>query len=109
MADLCCDTERVCSPCEPPTVFTVEEEVALEQMRKIRNEAAPVMDRMTEIRKKFKQLTLTSEAMTEIKELQTRLEILREHWAGWQRELDEAMEKKLIKLGHKEPDVQRFG
>ena len=109
MADLCCDTEKNCSPRESPTVLTIEEEVALEQMRKIRNESLPVMDRLTEIRKKFGQINLGSETMLELKELQDSLETLRERWAEWQRELDEAMERKLIALGHKKPEIQRFG
>jgi hypothetical protein len=100
-ADICCD-QRVCGFCEPKTILTMEEEVALAQMREIRNNAVPIMDRLSELKTQFSRLPEEG-ASAETKELQAQLEILRDHWRGWQQKLEQAIENKLIALGHKFP------
>jgi hypothetical protein len=96
--EICCD-QNICGFCEPKTILTKEEEMVLIQMREIRNQAAPIMDRLHDL-----QAEMSKESSSpEMRELSAQLDILRDHWRGWQKRLDLAIEKKLIALGHKFP------
>jgi len=107
MANGCCDGERE-GCCQPKDILTIEEESVLEKMRELRLQALVVTEKIIGIKKDFKRVFGDPEETFELKELQSKLDFLREQWAEWERKLDYATEKKLIDLGHKPPDPNRF-
>ncbi|MGB6064103.1 MAG: hypothetical protein WBG50_04810 [Desulfomonilaceae bacterium] len=86
----------VCTACSPNEVLTCEEESILARMRGIKEEVRPIADKLRGI---HNQVAQTSEWT----ELYGQLEALRRQWAEWEKKLEDAIEKKLIYLGHREP------
>lgn len=95
-----------CGPCRPNQALTCEEEAILTRMREIKDQVRSISSRM-------KQLQTINDVEpsgrsgqqddSEWRELFSQLDELRGRWSQWQRRLDEAIERKLILLGHREP------
>jgi predicted nuclease with TOPRIM domain len=86
----------VCTGCSPNEALTCEEESILTRMRGIKEEVRPIADKLKNIHQEVGQ-TL------EWTELYGQLESLRRQWEAWEKKLADAIEKKLIYLGHREP------
>lgn len=86
----------VCTGCSPNEVLTCEEESILGQMRLIKDELRPIANKLRDIHQHVGQTS-------EWTELYGQLEGLRRQWEEWQKKLEDAIEKKLIHLGHREP------
>jgi hypothetical protein len=84
-----------CAACSPNEVLTCEEESILARMRGIKEEVRPIANKLKEI---HQQVGQTSEWA----ELYGQMEALRSQWAAWEKKLEDAIEKKLIYLGHRE-------
>ncbi len=80
--------------CSPNEVLTCEEESILAHMRGIKGEVRPIANKLRDIDQQIGQ-TWT--------ELYGQLASLRSQWEAWKKKLDDAIEKKLIYLGHREP------
>ena len=85
-----------CTGCSPNEVLTCEEESILARMREIKKEVRPIADKLRNFRHQVGQTS-------EWTELYGLLEALRRQWAAWQKKLEDAIEKKLLYLGHREP------
>ena len=97
---------EVCDVCASKEIVSGDEHAILGHMREIKEQVRRLTQRMNEIK------TPEGAAMTggdgredrsEWNELFATLEDLRSQWGDWQRRLDEAIERKLIALGHREP------
>jgi hypothetical protein len=85
--------------CRPKMYLTKEEESILSELREIKQEVRLIMD-------KIKMVAAETGAATgsvELSDLSGRLDTLREVWRGWETRLDQAIEDKLIMLGHRQP------
>jgi len=87
-----------CTGCSPNEALTCEEESILARMREIKEEVRPIANKLREI---HQQVAQTSDWT----ELYGQLEALRRQWAEWEKKLEDAVEKKLIYLGHREPSA----
>jgi hypothetical protein len=87
-----------CTGCSPNEVLTCEEETILARMRGIKDEVRPIAHKLRDI---HQQVGQTSEWT----ELYGQLESLRSQWEAWEKKLEDAIEKKLIHLGHREPSA----
>lgn len=99
------EATEVCESCAPKQAVTPDEEAALERMREVKKQVREVNERLREI-KPFKGETTRSDALeenAEWRELFSKLEDLRGRWAEWRAKLDEAIDRKMVALGHKEP------
>ncbi|MEW6350150.1 MAG: hypothetical protein AB1646_13875 [Thermodesulfobacteriota bacterium] len=97
--------EEACVTCVPKMILTLEEEAILKTMREVKAQAKPVRQRLQELDVSLKSPTddYDPQALKEEWEhLRTQLEGLRVQWKGWERRLDEAIENKLIALGHRD-------
>lgn len=95
-----------CAPCQPHMALTFEEEAILAEMRLIKDLVRPITERLNEIRLHEGTVGAVEAAAgtdDEWKNLATQLEHLRAQWKEWQKRLEEAIEQKLIRLGHREP------
>jgi len=94
-----------CEGCAPKMYVTCDEESVLAQMRAIKEQVRAISNRLNEIEK----ITLdwtdlrTTEFGSEWSELTVQLEDLRTQWRESEQRLDEAIERKLILLGHRQP------
>ena len=98
--------EGPCAQCQPNMILTCEEEAILARMRKIKELARPVSERLNEIRLHEGtglSGTLAAETDVELRSLLAQLEDQRARWKEWQEKLEDAIERKLIFLGHREP------
>jgi hypothetical protein len=96
-----CSAEALGSGCDcrPKMYLTREEEVILSELREIKQEVRLIMD-------KIKMVAAETGATTgsvELSDLSGRLDTLKEAWSGWETKLDQAIEDKLIMLGHRQP------
>jgi len=87
-----------CEPCPPKMLLTPEEEEILARMRQLKEQVRPIAAKLHEIRREF-----GTEADGGWTELSGRLDSLRNEWKQWEEKLDDAIEQKLIALGHREP------
>lgn len=94
-----------CSSCAPKMALTYEEEAILGRMRLVKNEARPIASQLRDIESR-----LPSEngyfldiLKNEHLHLSQQLSELREDFREWSRRLEDATERKLIYLGHREP------
>jgi hypothetical protein len=97
---------EACVACAPKMVLTHEEEAILKTMREIKAQARPVSDKLKEIQGHLAspgEATDKHPSREEFEELSGRLGELRAQWKQWEKRLDEAIENKLISLGHREP------
>lgn len=92
----------MCAQCQPNNALTCEEESILAKMRDIKHEVRGITERLNAIQAA---LTggVTPEDKGEWNGLFGRLEDLRTQWKEWQLRLEDAIERKLIFLGHREP------
>ncbi len=89
--------------CSPNVAFTCEEEAILGKMREVKSQVRSLSDRMKELRETFSAGSAGSaESESEWAQLSGQLEELRSQWKGWETKLDDAIERKLIMLGHRE-------
>ncbi len=100
------ETGEACRGCSPNMILTCEEEAILSRMRQIKEQVAPIANKLNNIQKElgesvgeFGPTNLESDWHV----LNQQLEELRNQWQGWQLRLDDAINKKLIFLGHREP------
>jgi len=94
-----------CSVCAPKMALTPEEESILSEMRAIKERVRPISDRLKDIEQAVKNTTDpdASERQSEWRALSNQLEDLRTHWKDWEERLQQAIERKLILLGHRDP------
>ncbi|MBN1105133.1 MAG: hypothetical protein JXL84_17095 [Deltaproteobacteria bacterium] len=88
------------SGCKGVEVPMEEEVVALNAMRKIRNEAKVLKSRMESLRNRA-----DDKADEELAALETEVERLRTQWQGWEQKRKKAARERMILLGHEEPDT----
>lgn len=92
--------------CNPENVVTCEEESILARMRDIKAQLRPINRRLSEIQA-YEGASLSggvsTEEQAEWNELFGQLQELRNQWAEWERKLEDAIERKLIALGHRQP------
>lgn len=90
--------------CSPNVAFTCEEEAILGKMRDVKSQVRSLTDKMNEIRETFgpQGITPSGESESELARLSGQLDELRSQWKVWETKLDEAIERKLIMLGHRE-------
>lgn len=93
-----------CEGCSPTMYVTCDEEAILSEMRGIKEQVRPISERLKEIE------TLSTPGESgeqpisgdELAELKGQLTELRAQWRNWEEKLDQAIERKLIILGHRE-------
>ena len=97
--------ETGCEVCPPKMVLTHKEEAILATMRQIKDQVRPISERMNQLRNMIDspETVPYSEDQDEWRILSNRLEQLRTEWKAWEHKLEEAIEQKLIALGHREP------
>ena len=98
-------TGQGCAGCSPNMILTCEEEAILAKMREIKAQVGPIADKLNNIQKdmgesvgEFGPVDLESDWHA----LNDQLQELRNQWRNWQTRLEEAINKKLIILGHRE-------
>jgi predicted nuclease with TOPRIM domain len=96
-----CPTGALASGCDcrPKMYLTKEEESILSELREIKQEVRLLMDKIKMVAAE----TGTATGSVELSDLSGRLDTLREAWSGWENKLDQAIEDKLIMLGHRQP------
>ena len=94
-----------CAGCSPNMILTCEEEAILTKMREIKAQVGPIADKLNGIQKdmgesvgEFGPADLESDWHA----LNDQLQELRNQWQNWQTRLEDAINKKLIILGHRE-------
>ena len=95
-----------CGSCPSKDVLSREEEWILSEMRAIKEAVSPIAKRLRELEGRIKDPPLgetDSERNEEWAKLEGQMAELRHEWEKWQARLDEAIEQKLICLGHREP------
>lgn len=93
-----------CEGCAPKMYVTCDEEAVLAKMRELKDQVRPISHRIREIERLGGGTANTgsTEFQAEWSELSGQLENLRNQWRDWEKRLDEAIERKLILLGHRE-------
>jgi hypothetical protein len=87
-------------------ILTCEEEAILAKMREIKEWARPITERLGEIRLQEgagSSGAAAGETDVELRSLVALLDEQRARWKEWQEKLEDAIERKLIFLGHREP------
>lgn len=99
--------ESACSACAPKLALSYEEEAILSRMRAIKLEARPITVRLKLLRDELSSAHGYGHTILgrEVDELNFQLEELRESWKAWEQRLNDAIENKLILLGHRPPRV----
>ena len=98
--------EGPCAQCQPNMILTCEEEAILAKMREIKEWARPITERLGEIRLQEgagSSGAAAGETDVELRSLVALLDEQRARWKEWQEKLEDAIERKLIFLGHREP------
>ncbi|MEW6139248.1 MAG: hypothetical protein AB1733_13525 [Thermodesulfobacteriota bacterium] len=91
-----------CEGCAPSMYLTCEEETILTHMRGLKGELRSISERMREIERLDRERTGEPVGSSEWSELKSQLDDLRGKWREWEVKLDQAIEQKLILLGHRE-------
>ncbi|MCX5861363.1 MAG: hypothetical protein NTW27_04485 [Deltaproteobacteria bacterium] len=89
-----------CSLCAPKSAVTPEEESVLAEMRAIKEQVRTIAERLKKVEASMKGTFVQQSEWTE---LSGRLEDLRTQWKTWEDKLEEAIERKLVLLGHRDP------
>lgn len=92
-----------CDFCTPRLELTPEEEAILARMRAIKERVRPIAARLNELQDRFERppdREATDGTRSEWDELSAELAALRGQWNDWQAKLDQAIENKLVLLGH---------
>ncbi|MGB9617257.1 MAG: hypothetical protein ACP5M0_13970 [Desulfomonilaceae bacterium] len=95
-----------CSVCAPKLALTPEEEAILGRMRAIKQQARPIAERLKALEQAAQGLSSdrgSTKSDGEWATLNEALNRLRQDWKEWEQRLDEAIERKLILLGHRQP------
>jgi hypothetical protein len=95
-----------CGSCPSNEVLSSNEEWILSEMRAIKGAVSPIAKRLEELEGRIKDPPLAqtdSERNEEWAKLEGQMAELREEWEKWHTRLEEAIEQKLICLGHREP------
>ncbi len=99
------EAAEACVVCAPKMVLSNEEEAILRTMREIKVQARPVSERLKAIQGQLAAPVDSPDNRdnwSEWEELSGRLDTLRSEWKQWEERLDQAIEQKLIALGHRE-------
>jgi len=92
-----------CDVCTPRVTLTADEEAILARMRAIKERVRPISARLSELHERFERAPdeeASLEARAEWAELSIKLSEFRTQWNDWQGKLDQAIENKLVFLGH---------
>jgi hypothetical protein len=92
-----------CDFCTPRVELTSEEEAILARMRAIKERVRPIAARLNELHDRFERPPgdeTSPETRSEWDELSVQLAEFRAQWNDWQAKLDQAIENKLVFLGH---------
>ncbi len=105
------DLGASCTSCAPKLALSYEEEAILGRMRSLKNEVRPLAARLKYLeaeisRENGYRLSILRRESTDLTQ---QLEDLRESWRQWSVRLDDATERKLILLGHREPPAGYVG
>lgn len=94
-----------CCDCQPLMALSYEEEAILERLRAIKVEARPLARELKNIeRRRFDGQTSDPVSIErELIRLTNELDDLRSSWKEWEKRLEDAIERKWILLGHREP------
>jgi DNA repair exonuclease SbcCD ATPase subunit len=98
-------TDQGCAGCSPNMILTCEEEAILTKMREIKAQVAPIAEKLTSIQKDMGESVggfSPVDTESDWHALNDQLQELRNQWQNWQALLEEAINKKLILLGHRE-------
>jgi hypothetical protein len=96
-----------CAGCSPNMYLTCDEEAVLGKLRGIKERVRSIERRLGKLQE-YRGGFSAADAegyQEEMKQLSTELDELRRHWDNWEKRLDEATERKLVLLGHREPSV----
>ena len=96
-----------CAPCAGKQALTDTESWILQEMRAIKETVRPVAQRLDGLEKRIKDpiINITEEKKNaEWARLESRMAELRREWSKWEERLDEAIDHKLILLGHRTQD-----
>ena len=99
-------TSDDCETCHLSNELSDQESWILQEMRSIKEQVRSIADRLNELEKRIKQPTLNQteeDRNAEWAKLEGQMANLRKEWQIWQGRLDEAIEQKLICLGHRNP------
>jgi hypothetical protein len=97
---------EACRACSPNMTVTCEEVSILGRMREIKGQARDLSARLKEIEHALGKSVSGDDSYqptAEWGELSCELEGLRNQWKEWEQKLQDAIETKLIALGHREP------
>lgn len=94
-----------CSSCAPKLALSYEEEAILSRMRSVKNEVRPISRRLKELESIMStEIGYRSSILkNEYSDLSRQLSELRQDWIEWSVRLEDATERKLVLLGHREP------
>lgn len=93
-----------CDFCTKKMELTPDEEAILARMRAIKERVRPLSARLSELQDRFERTPgeeTSPEAEAEWAELSLQLSEFRAQWNDWQGKLDQAIENKLVFLGHR--------
>lgn len=82
-------------------VVTAEEESILAKMRELKEQVRPITQKLSDLQAHMGQSSV-AESAPEFPALSAQLEGLRLQWKEWEKKLEDATERKLIMLGHRE-------
>jgi vacuolar-type H+-ATPase subunit I/STV1 len=88
--------------CVLKEVVTREEEEILAKMREIKEDVRPVANKLRDVQASMGK-TGQGEPSSEFARSYEQIEELRREWKEWERKLEEAIERKMIMLGHRPP------
>lgn len=99
------EEKQGCFSCAPKMALTPEEGSILGRMRSVKKQVRTITKRLREIEGSFAgdSGAKHTESDPERRELYNRLNSFRDEWKEWKVRLDEAIERKLIMLGHRQP------
>ncbi len=87
--------------CGLKEVLTAEEECILAKMREIKEQVRPIAEKLKDVQSHIGESSAV-ESVPEFPVLSGQLEELRLQWKDWEKKLEDAIERKLIMLGHRE-------
>ncbi len=90
-----------CCGCGLGQVVTGQEEAILAKMRELKDQVRPLVLKMKTLQSTVGESS--HEVFPEFAQLSTELENLRLQWKEWEQKLEDAIESKLIMLGHRNP------
>ncbi|MBI5250024.1 MAG: hypothetical protein HY912_11065 [Desulfomonile tiedjei] len=88
--------------CGLKEVLTYEEESILAKMREIKEQVRPVAQKLKDVQAQMGR-SAKIESAPEFAGVYAQIEELRREWQDWERKLEDAIERKLIMLGHRQP------